>query len=336
MRKWLFISMALILVGAIACIGNPNGISLSFEPESVGEQTPASICQITEPCEEKNESVLYVTEEGLAVTVEKPGDALTLKMEIPINETGNKTFNFTKWDAAYEKELTKLSENNIIDLTTEEIEKISSSPSLNAGAILSYFPSADGLEGAFSTGLSQARGEYCSGAPITEKELPVSGTGGASQPPEATPGSGTETNEPAPAQTTDEIKEPKKSITTGNKPVSVSFMNYWWAVPVIAGVLILAFLVFRIGGKDEEISPMDMSVLSAQRRIDMMKSLSQKNKTLTDLSKEEGISLPTTKEHLEKLEKSGFVKKIDTGHKWKYYELTRKGKRILGSEGANN
>ena len=41
------------------------------------------------------------------------------------------------------------------------------------------------------------------------------------------------------------------------------------------------------------------------------------------------MSVPTIKEHLSSLESAGLVKQIDDGHKWKYYELTRKGKNIL-------
>ncbi len=50
---------------------------------------------------------------------------------------------------------------------------------------------------------------------------------------------------------------------------------------------------------------------------------------LTELSKQLGMSPSTVKEHMESLTKAGLVVMIDDGHKWKYYELTSKGKNVL-------
>jgi hypothetical protein len=41
------------------------------------------------------------------------------------------------------------------------------------------------------------------------------------------------------------------------------------------------------------------------------------------------MSVSGVKEHLEILEKVGLIEKMDDGHKWKYYELTRKGSDIV-------
>lgn len=69
--------------------------------------------------------------------------------------------------------------------------------------------------------------------------------------------------------------------------------------------------------------------LASESRIDILKGLKERRKTLTELSKELGLSASTVKEHMEKLSQDGLIKQKDDGHKWKYYELTGKGKEIL-------
>jgi len=69
--------------------------------------------------------------------------------------------------------------------------------------------------------------------------------------------------------------------------------------------------------------------LAVDTRVKILKSLKERRKTLTEISKEQNMSVSGIKEHLETLEKVGLVEKIDDGHKWKYYELTKKGKEIV-------
>ena len=70
--------------------------------------------------------------------------------------------------------------------------------------------------------------------------------------------------------------------------------------------------------------------LAADTRVKIMKSLKERRKTLSELSKELMMSVSGTKEHLQNLEDADLIEKIDDGHKWKYYELTKKGKEIIG------
>ncbi|MBN1170238.1 winged helix-turn-helix transcriptional regulator [Candidatus Micrarchaeota archaeon] len=70
--------------------------------------------------------------------------------------------------------------------------------------------------------------------------------------------------------------------------------------------------------------------LAVDTRVKILKSLKQRRKTLTELAKEQNMSVSGIKEHLEVLEKTGLIEKIDDGHKWKYYELTKKGNEIIG------
>ncbi|MFH0737264.1 MAG: winged helix-turn-helix domain-containing protein [Candidatus Micrarchaeota archaeon] len=69
--------------------------------------------------------------------------------------------------------------------------------------------------------------------------------------------------------------------------------------------------------------------LAVDSRVKILKSLKERRKTLTEIASEQGMSVSGVKEHLETLEKVGLIEKKDDGHKWKYYELTRKGSDIV-------
>ena len=69
--------------------------------------------------------------------------------------------------------------------------------------------------------------------------------------------------------------------------------------------------------------------LASDTRVSILKSLDRRRKMLTELSKQLGMSPSTVKEHMESLTKADLVVMIDDGHKWKYYELTRKGESVL-------
>lgn len=70
--------------------------------------------------------------------------------------------------------------------------------------------------------------------------------------------------------------------------------------------------------------------LAADSRVKILKCLKDRRKTLSELSKELKMSVSGTKEHLQNLEDAELIVKIDDGHKWKYYELTKKGREIVG------
>jgi len=70
--------------------------------------------------------------------------------------------------------------------------------------------------------------------------------------------------------------------------------------------------------------------LAVESRVRILKALKERRKTLTELSEELSMSVSAVKEHLENLETVSLVVKKDDGHKWKYYELTRKGAEIVG------
>jgi DNA-binding transcriptional ArsR family regulator len=69
--------------------------------------------------------------------------------------------------------------------------------------------------------------------------------------------------------------------------------------------------------------------LAVDSRVKILKSLKERRKTLSEIAKEQGMSVSGVKEHLETLEGVGLIEKKDDGHKWKYYELTKKGGNIV-------
>ncbi len=69
--------------------------------------------------------------------------------------------------------------------------------------------------------------------------------------------------------------------------------------------------------------------LAGETRVKILKSLIQRQKTSTELAQEFSLAVPSIKEHLDTLESAGFVEKLDDGHKWKYYRLTKKGKTLF-------
>jgi predicted transcriptional regulator len=356
--SWLLL---LLLPGALACIGNPYGVSLDLY-ETVDYEQARDFCGMHSQCRENGEYILYVSPHGIAVTV-SPN---SVDAQIPLDEQGKPVKNFSDWQAVYEEELTQLKNNGVLNLTSQDVQNILDSGLLHSGAILAYSPGVGGISQARTfianasaggvTAVADSAPSTCSGPTITRAMLPPKKE--FENAPEPTQ---EETYNPvqdalniiapltgisqsaAPGESPILKKETEDNVlkkeTPSHQTRSFSPLDYWWtpiALAVFLGVTLIVFKLSLGGEETTEMSVEDLGVLTAPRRIEMMKSLSQRRKTLTEISKEEGISLPTTKEHLEKLEGRGFIKKIDTGHKWKYYELTRKGKKIMDSAEFEN
>lgn len=69
--------------------------------------------------------------------------------------------------------------------------------------------------------------------------------------------------------------------------------------------------------------------LSSESRVNILKNLNTRRMTLSELSKKLNLENSTIKEHCNLLVKADLIKQIDEGRKWKYYELTNKGKNII-------
>ena len=72
--------------------------------------------------------------------------------------------------------------------------------------------------------------------------------------------------------------------------------------------------------------------LANNTRVEILKELSKRRKTQTELAHALGLSVVTIKEHLGKMSDVHLIKQKDDGHKWKYYDLTEKGKCVLFPE----
>ncbi|MFH1237310.1 MAG: winged helix-turn-helix domain-containing protein [Candidatus Aenigmatarchaeota archaeon] len=86
--------------------------------------------------------------------------------------------------------------------------------------------------------------------------------------------------------------------------------------------------------QDEKIT-LDRQVfktLASGTRVDILKSLDQRRKTLSELARQFNMSVSTVKEHLDNMVAVELIVQMDDGHKWKYYDLTKKGKAVLHPE----
>ena len=72
--------------------------------------------------------------------------------------------------------------------------------------------------------------------------------------------------------------------------------------------------------------------LSSESRVQIMKLLEEKRLTVTELSNLLKQNKSSVLEHLEKLVEADIVRKKEDTHKWVYYELTWRGKKILHPE----
>lgn len=69
--------------------------------------------------------------------------------------------------------------------------------------------------------------------------------------------------------------------------------------------------------------------LSSDSRVNILKNLNNRRMTLSELSKRLSLENSTIKEHCTILVQADLIKQIDEGRKWKYYELTNKGKNLI-------
>jgi len=75
-----------------------------------------------------------------------------------------------------------------------------------------------------------------------------------------------------------------------------------------------------------------LKALGADTRLEILRVLLQRQRTLTELSSILDMSHSTVKEHMQVLEKAELVKRMDEGRKWKYYKLTMKGQKVVAPE----
>jgi DNA-binding transcriptional ArsR family regulator len=85
-------------------------------------------------------------------------------------------------------------------------------------------------------------------------------------------------------------------------------------------------------GGEEELHV--FKALSSRTRMEILKRLCERRRTLSELSRELNLSKAALHEHLSKLGEAGLVERIDSPpRKWVYYELSPRGREIVSPEG---
>lgn len=74
------------------------------------------------------------------------------------------------------------------------------------------------------------------------------------------------------------------------------------------------------------------AALASDTRIEILKQLDERRKTLSEMAKNLDCNKSAIHKHLSKLVEAGLVSKEESDHKWIYYSLTHKGKSILHPE----
>ncbi len=69
--------------------------------------------------------------------------------------------------------------------------------------------------------------------------------------------------------------------------------------------------------------------LASESRLQVLRALDSRRKTLSELARELALNKATIHEHLQLLVATGLVQKEDEGRKWIYYKLTWRGERLL-------
>lgn len=80
----------------------------------------------------------------------------------------------------------------------------------------------------------------------------------------------------------------------------------------------------------------DFKVLSSDTRVSILKLLADRRHTSSELASKLGLSAPTIAEHVDLLHQAKLIEMQDDGHKWKYYALSKKGKKLLAAEPQEN
>jgi|Deesub1362A_J573_1020465.scaffolds.fasta_scaffold01786_6 DNA-binding transcriptional ArsR family regulator len=74
----------------------------------------------------------------------------------------------------------------------------------------------------------------------------------------------------------------------------------------------------------------DIRVLDSKVRVEILRLLSRRRATVSELFRSLGMSKSTVFYHLIKLKESGFVTRMENGkRKWVYYELSERGRQVL-------
>ncbi|NIO43968.1 MAG: ArsR family transcriptional regulator [Candidatus Aenigmarchaeota archaeon] len=82
--------------------------------------------------------------------------------------------------------------------------------------------------------------------------------------------------------------------------------------------------------KEFKISRRMLKVVTADTRIDILRALEERPMTASELSRHLNKHVTTVSEHLNILEKSDLIERVERpGRKWVYYKISNSGKKLL-------
>lgn len=87
---------------------------------------------------------------------------------------------------------------------------------------------------------------------------------------------------------------------------------------------------------DKAFSSKALKVPALSKRTTIIRNLSSRRMTVTELSRTSGLPKSTIYDNLSVLVKAGLVVKEDKINQWVYYELTKKGHRLAEAIKASN
>jgi predicted ArsR family transcriptional regulator len=73
--------------------------------------------------------------------------------------------------------------------------------------------------------------------------------------------------------------------------------------------------------------------LTSKTRAEILKLLKKRNHTLSEIAEKLKISKTTAKEHLDILMEGRLIEQVPSTNIWKYYTLTKDGRKLVGEEG---
>jgi len=73
--------------------------------------------------------------------------------------------------------------------------------------------------------------------------------------------------------------------------------------------------------------------LTSETRTEILKLLKKRNYTLSEIADALKISKTTAKEHLDILMEGKLIEQVPSTNIWKYYTLTKDGRKLVGEEG---
>lgn len=105
-----------------------------------------------------------------------------------------------------------------------------------------------------------------------------------------------------------------------------------WRKPNKRVIVIYSLLDYPTMGDKVILDATTFKALASRTRLNILKNLDERQKTISELAKKLDLNKATIYEHLYLLQEVGLVEKKNSENKWVYYKLTWKGIDLLHPE----